>query len=273
MGTDTANLHIQPADCLAASDDTHRQAVVFQDWALFDMGFEVRIEGTLQRKFTTLAYIGQGLSDADTIGITGIQCRLQRQNTSEHRRAEHGRSKARTFLVGPHGDFDGLAGFDALIIQATHHLQSAQHAVDTIEATTFWLGVQVTAHDDRRQGIVLAFAAGEKIANGIERDTQASLTAPAHEQLATGQVFPGKGQATVATALGGANFGHVHQAAPQALTVDLGYFHHSPLVACLNSPGTYRPGCSGGRLAPAAACFRRSGWQCSRGTPPRPCAG
>jgi len=101
-----------------------------------------------------------------------------------------------------------------MVVEAAHHLQAGQHAVDTVEAAAFRLGVEVTADHHRRGVLIRTGTPGEQVADGVHAQGQPGGLAPVAEQLATGVVFGAQRQAATAAARGRADFGHGHQAGP-----------------------------------------------------------
>ena len=213
--------YIEPANRLTTGDYADAVGVVFQNRALLDMRFEIRIHCATQRALTVVAGGAQRLVHADTVDINGGQCLVQGERAGEHRRAQHGRGETGALLVGPHCNFQRLARLDAVVVEAADDLQASQHAVHPIEASAFGLGIQVAAHHHRGGVIVGARAAGEQVADGIHAQRQAGCFTPVAEQLTTGLVFSAQRQAAAATACGRADLGHVHQATPQALAINL----------------------------------------------------
>ena len=75
------------------------------------------------------------------------------------------------------------------------HLYTSQYAEAAVELAAGGLGVDMAAGHHRRQGGVAPWAAGEDIADAIDRHGAAGLLAPAHEQVAGLAVEVGQGQA------------------------------------------------------------------------------
>ncbi|MNT08338.1 hypothetical protein D3C72_1430780 [compost metagenome] len=211
--------HVEPANGLTATDHTDALGVVLKDRALLDMRFEIGIHRTAQRAFTGKPGALQRLGDADTLGITHRQGIFKLHAAGEHRRAEHGRGKTCALFVGPHRHFQRLAGLDLQVVETTHHLKPGQHAVHTVKSATFGLSIEVAA-DHHRCGIGIAtWATGKEVADRVDTQGHARLSAPMGEQLAPGLIVFTQGQAAAATAGGRTDFSHGHQARPQAFTV------------------------------------------------------
>jgi hypothetical protein len=96
----------------------------------------------------------QLVAEALALGIDAVIGPVLVVHAGEHARGQHGRGKARAFLVGPVDHHDGVLGLDAEIVQRADHLQPAQHAQHAVILAAGGLGVEVRADiDGQRIGV------------------------------------------------------------------------------------------------------------------------
>ena len=130
-------------------------------------------------------------------GIDSGQGLVQRQGAGEHRGAQHGRGETGALFVGPHGNFQGFAGLDTLVVEAADHLQASQHPVDTIEAPALGLRVEVAADHHRRRVLIRSGTPGEQIAVWTNEEGARFTPAMLGSAVFTGTLALDKALATV----------------------------------------------------------------------------
>jgi hypothetical protein len=131
----------------------------------------------------------------------------------------------RAFLVGPVDYLDRRVGLVAGLVQGSHRLERAEHAEHAVELAAGRLRVEVRAHRDRRQLVILARPTRKHVADFVDRHRAAERLAPLPEPLAHLAVEVGQRQ-TANAALGrGAKLRCFHQRVPKALGVNLQVLH------------------------------------------------
>ena len=218
---------------LSAGHDANLLAFAFQDWALFDMQFEIGI----RRKGRGLmrALISDGIKRfANTHAIhiaqaIGFFLRIDAgPNAATHQRM----AEAAAFLIGPIHQFDRRFSHDVQVIQAPHHLKPRNHAKRAIKLAAGGLAIEMAAQQHRQALGITAFAAGKHIADGINAHGQAQRFAPAAKTIPPRLVHIGQRQALHAALRGGADFGHRHQTIPKPLAINaLIRAAHVPLLS------------------------------------------
>jgi len=231
---------VKPANAQHTGDHANRHARIFEHRPLFDVGFKIRANRVLAGDLgADIANALELFAHRLAVLVAGLVGMLEREGASKHPRAHHHRHKTRAFFVGPKSHFNGRFGFDAMVVEASHHFQTSQHAVIAIELAAGGLGVDVAAGHDGRQIGVAPRAAHEHIANLVHRHRHARFAAPLGDQVAPLAVQVAQGQAAHPAFGGGANLGQRHQGVPQSLVIDAqigqgmwGQFHGAVLCKC-----------------------------------------
>ncbi len=124
-----------PALALGVGDHADGLVLGLEDRPLLDMRLEIGADRALAHR------LGAGIADALqllahglAVGIGAGQPVVLVEYAGEHARGDHGRGEARAFLVGPHRDLDRRLGLVAEIVEAAHHFEPGQHAIDAVEA-------------------------------------------------------------------------------------------------------------------------------------------
>ncbi|MND32219.1 hypothetical protein D3C80_227870 [compost metagenome] len=142
-------------------------------------------------------------------------------HTGENAGSEHCRRKTRAFFIGPVDHDDRALCLDIGVIQCAHDFKSAKHTEYAVIFAACRLRVEMAAHIDRISIRIFAGAKEEHIAHRVDGHRQSGFFTPRLEKLAAFAVFIGQRLAVVATTNTRANFGHIHQAVPQAIAIDL----------------------------------------------------
>ena len=140
---------------------------------------------------------------------------LERQPAGVDQRAQHVGREAGALLVGEEGDGQRAGGRDAGLLQRLDDLQAGQHPVVAVEAPARAHGVDVGAGHDRRIPRRTSHSAHD-VADGVDRDRQAQVPHPGHDQVAALAVVVGQGEAAAATVAGGAELRQRVQTSGQA---------------------------------------------------------
>jgi hypothetical protein len=130
-------------------------------------------------------------------------------------RGQHGRGKARAFLVGPVDHHDGVLGLDVEIVERAHQFQTRQHAEHAVILAAGGLGVEVRADIDGKRVGIGARAAHEHVAHGVDAHGEPRPVRTIAGTAAAFAVLVGQGLAVVAAGDAGADLGHLHQRVPQ----------------------------------------------------------
>ena len=246
-----------PALALAMGDDADIAALVLEDRALLDMQFEIGAHRPAANGFGTLvADALQFTAERQPIRIGQRKGPVAVVDPGEDAGGQHRRGEARAFLVGPVDHLDRVAGADAEIVEGAHHLQRAEHAERTVELAAGRLGVEMAAHQDRRQRRIAPWAAGEHVAHGVDADGAAGGLAPAGEEVTRLPVEIRQRQPVAAALRRRADRRHLHQAVPQAQAVDaeIGSVGHGGSRACVAAEARSVPAAgSTGRAKPTPA--------------------
>src|SRR5262245_9363479 len=133
-----------------------------------------------------------------------------------------------------------MVGGVVVIVKGPNHLETGQHAVDSIKLPTRGLRVEVAACQHRGQRVISTRAAGKNIAHLVDLDLTPSLTGPAYEYIAPLAVHICQGHTTHAAARCRPDPGHLHQRLPESLTANTQRFHTSSLFHHLSSPPNWR---------------------------------
>ncbi len=234
MALEALEGHLEPALALPMGDDADVDPFVFQDRPLLDVELEhgadlAAAAGHLALEADARQLVAEALAVAvlDRIGL------LQRVGTGEDAGGHHGGREPGPFLVGPVGEFDRVLGPHIEIVQRAEHLEPGQHAEDAVELAAGRLRVEVAAHHHGREMILGAFAPREHVAHGVDGHGQAGGRAPAGEEVASLLVEVREGQAIAAALGGAADLRHLHQAVPEARSVDaeVGQIWHEELAS------------------------------------------
>ena len=221
MALESGQADFVPTLPLAMRHHADVEVLIFQYRPLLDMQLERGVDREAADRFRS------GKADALQLIAKRLALRVHARiaeflgvDAREHTGRHHGGGEARAFLVGPVGDHDRPPRLDLEIVERAHHLQRAQNAEYAVELAAGRLGVEMAAHQDRREVILNAGPSGEHVAHLVDFDRAAFLFAPSAKQFAALLVEVGEGEA-LASALGrGADLGHLHQRVPQALSID-----------------------------------------------------
>ena len=116
--------NVIPGDPLHSSDDANGLALALQYRSLFNMGLEVGADGMITAAFLSgIADPLEFLAYHFALAIHSAECELKIDGTRERRRARHRGRETRTFLVSPHGYFDGGLGIYVVVIEGADHFQ------------------------------------------------------------------------------------------------------------------------------------------------------
>ena len=154
------------------------------------------------------------------LGIEAAIGIVLRVNARKDAAGQHGRGKARAFLVRPVGHNDGVPGADAVVVHRPHHFQRAQNAQHTVIFAARRLGIQMRAHVNGQGSGVFTRPGRKHRAHAVHTHRQARSLAPGLEQGAACGIGIGQGLAVIAARHARTDLGHLHQAVPQPRAVD-----------------------------------------------------
>ena len=215
-----------PALTLRIGDDADGLALVLEDRALLDVRLEEGVHRpSADRLRAVVADPLQFLAHGLAVDIGAREAVLEREDAGIHARGDHRRCEAGAFLVGPDRGLDRPLGLDAEVVERAQHLEAGEHAVDAVETATGGLAVEMAAGADRGEIVVAARAAGEDVAHPVDLHGAAGLLAPLDEEVAALLVEVGQGEPADAALGRRADLRHLHQARPEAVTVDLHVGH------------------------------------------------
>ena len=213
--------HFGPANALDAGDCSDGQLLGLQHRALLDMEFDERVRrrgGEWGRPeiadAVEFAPDGGAVDALDRVGL------LDAHAADVDEAAEHVGREAGPLLVGEErnsktsrrGDAGGPKGFD--------HLEPGQHAQVAVVAPTGSHGVDVGACHD---GLTVVFAIhdADDVADAVDGDREVEITHPRHDQIATGFVLIGQGEASAPLgALDRADLGQCRQPIAEPVDID-----------------------------------------------------
>ena len=145
---------------------------------------------------------------------------LQRERAGEHTRAHHHRHEARTFLVGPHHDFQRRERLHVGIGERAQYFETRQHAVVAVELAARRLRVDVAAGHHRRQVVAQTRAAREDIADRVDPHAAADLLRPRDKQVACLAVQFRQCEPAHTALVGGADLREFHETVPEPGAID-----------------------------------------------------
>ena len=215
-----------PAHALHALDDADHAAFVFEDRALLDVQLEHGAEFAHAGFLAALvADAAEFFAEALAVAIFTRIGEFGREHSGENARRQHRRRVARAFLVGPVDDLDRRVGLVAGFVQRAHRLQRAEDAERTVKFAAGRLGVEMRAHGNRREIVVLAGAACEHVADFVNRDRAAERLAARLEPVTYLPVEVGQREAANAALRRCADLRRLHQRVPEPLRIDLKVLH------------------------------------------------
>ena len=180
------------------------------------------------------------LGASDPVGEVPIE------QSREHPGCDHPGGEARAFLVGPVDDLDRRFRLDPGVVESAHGLQRGQHPEDPVELAAVGLGVEMAAGGHRGETGIPSRAPREHVAHLVHGDRAAGLLTPGSEEIAPAPVVVGQREPAAASAGQGADLRHLHDARPQARTVNAqiaGRGRHSSLLPSpVQTRGHYRFG-------------------------------
>ena len=213
---------IKPALANRPADHADHFFLRFQDWSLFDMKFEIGADIMTARRFVAVVSDPfQLLAKGRAIGVFNRLELVDVENAREHAGAHHGRREAGAFLIGPDADLEGRFGFNLVVVEGAHDFEARQHAQHAVELAAIGLGVEMAADGDRRQCLILARPPREDITERVRVDAAAGVSAPRDEQVPALLVQVGERQPPAPPFRSCADFRHLHQAIPKAVTFDM----------------------------------------------------
>ena len=145
---------------------------------------------------------------------------VERERAREDAGAHHDGHEARALFVRPEDDLDGRFGLDFLVVQRANHLDAGEDAVIAIELAARGLRVDVAAARDGRKVRVLSRTAHEHVADLVDRDGEASLLRPRHDEIAPLAIEVGQREAAHATLLRSTDASELHERSPETVTID-----------------------------------------------------
>ena len=229
MGVLAQHLDIGEDRVVAVGDGADGDAGFLQQRALFDVQFEIGIDGAAtDGVVAVVADAPEFVAEAASGAVGGGMGLGEGEHAGEDRGAHQAGGEAGAFLVGPVDDFQGASCGDAGFGDAAHGFERAEHAERAVEFAARRLGVEVAAEHHRGEAGVAAFAAGEHVAHGIDGDRQAGLAAPIGEQVAGIAVAVGQAHAVDAAMRQGGDRAGGHEVGPQAFAVDADWGHGGP---------------------------------------------
>ncbi len=221
VGGLAVDVHVHAARRVAAHHDAHRHRLAIEDRPLLDVQLEVGVDRAAAHR--GLAVVADALElAAELLAVVVAQGEhpVHVEDAREGARGHHRRREARALLVGPAHQLERALGAHAPVVQRAQHLEAGQHADDAVVLAARELGVEVAAHQHRRQVIVRPGAPREDVADAVHRHRAARLGAPGDEEIAHLLVRVGEGQAAEAARLAGADLAGAHDGGPEARRVD-----------------------------------------------------
>ena len=225
-----------PSLALSVGDDADLLVLGLQDRPLLDVIFEIGVH--LARAHLLLAHPADALqfvAEALALQVGAPIGIVERQFAREHAGRQHGRRKARPFLVRPVGHHDGVLGADGEVVERARHLQARQNAEHAVELAARRLRVEMRADIDRQRVRVRAGARHEHVAHAVDAHLKPRRLAPAPEQMAALIVGVRQRLAVVAPRNARPDLRHLHQRIPQTVRVDAQIFAGSghSIPSCL----------------------------------------
>jgi len=206
-------------------DDTDFLALGLENRALFDVQFKERVHLARAHFFRASPTDPlQLVAETQTLGIPPPIGPILGMQPGKNPRGEHRRGKTRPFFIGEIHNNNRVFCSDIHVVQRADHLKPREHAKNPVILASRRLGVQMAAHINGQGVRVGAVALAEHVAHLVQPHGASRRLAPALEQGAPLPIGVGQGLAIVAACDAGADPGHLHQAVPQALPVDLEVF-------------------------------------------------
>ena len=195
----TGQRDFQPPQTLPVGDDANILALGLQNRTLFDVQFQHRMHLAGANLFgpfptNTLQFLAKDLA-VHVAAALGIVLGM---DPGKDARSEHGRCKARAFLIGPVGHHHRMLGLDAKVIHRPHHFQGPQNPKHPVIFPARRLGIQMAAHIDRQRRRVRSGARGKHIAHRVHAHGHARRFAPTLKQVATLAIGVSQGLAVAA---------------------------------------------------------------------------
>ncbi len=186
------------------------------------MELEHRVDLALADRLITLpANAFQLINEFLAFGVGALIGPVLLMHAGKNAGCQHCRRKTCTFFVGPVDHHDRTLCLDIGVVQCAHDFKSAQHTEHAVIFAACRLRVEMAAHIDRISIRIFAGAKEKHVAHRIDGHRQSGFFTPRLEKLAAFAVFIGQRLAVIAATNTRANFGHIHQAVPQAITIDL----------------------------------------------------
>jgi len=205
---------------IAADHDPDVAAFAVQHRGLLDVQLEIGVEHAgAQLLRAGVADRGQRVADGGAGVVGGGHDALQGQQAGEGHGTHHRRAEARALLVGPADHLDSALGLQTAVVERANHLQAAQHAEDSVIAAAADLSVEMAADGDRRQAGFATRAAGEDVAELVDRDLAAGAARPLDEEVAHRLVLVREGEAAQTDVAEPTDLGRALQAVPQPFGV------------------------------------------------------
>src|SRR5262249_5761653 len=131
---------------VAARHDAEWNAHALENWTLFNVDLEIRIERTLaDRGSAGIADLAEVVAKCEALVVDLLQYELHGQATGERGRSHHGRLKSGALLVRPADNLQRSACCDAAIVQRPENFQAGQDAQNPVIAAARDLGIQMAA--------------------------------------------------------------------------------------------------------------------------------
>ena len=203
-------------------DDADVLALGFENRPLFDMQFEESLHPAGADFFVALpADAFQLVAEFFALRIGVLVDIVLLQHAGEDARCHHRWCKARTFLVRPVGDDDGMLRVDVEVVESADDFEPRKHAQHAVIAPAGRLRVEVRSDIDG-QGI--GVGAGPRHEHGahlVDAHAAAGFLAPFLEQPAPFAILVGDCLAVRSAGNPGADLGHFVDRIPEPVAVDL----------------------------------------------------
>ena len=210
----------EPTQTLHPGDDADLDVLSFEDRPLFDVQLVRAAIGRRSRRAATgPTESSQFIRHRDAVDVDQGQRLVERKHPTPHTRAHHGMGEPRPFLVGPYRQLDWRHDSDAQIVDPLDHLETSKHPVDTVEAATGGLGIQMASDEHGRRVRIGARPANEQVADLVGLGRTAGRQRPTEEQRSTRCVVVAQRLSVVATVDGGTDRRHRGQPRPQTIGV------------------------------------------------------
>src|SRR5580704_12827310 len=162
---------VVPALRLGARYDAYAGPALVQNWPLLDMSLEEGAKFSLTHgQGTVVSDTSKLLADGFARAVRSRQPIVQIENAGKYSRCDHGRSKSRALLIGPHDRLKRCLCSSPEVIEGADDFQACEHAKGTIKSAAGGLGIEMASRGYGGARRIQAVAACKDVSHLIYTD-------------------------------------------------------------------------------------------------------